>query len=93
MICLKGEWNVEQVHMIGCAQEAQLNDCKLAHGREIDLKDKIIRSTKEDASKWQAIYMSSNKVDIDQFKSFQSLLRSAPSPPTKGGAASSADER
>ena len=77
--------------MIGCAQEAQLHDIKVSHAREIELKDKIIRSTKEDASKWQAIYMSSNKVDIEQFKSFQSLLRSASSPPSKGAAASSAD--
>ena len=73
----------------GAAQEAQLRDCKVAHGREIDLKDRIIRSTKEDASKWQAIYMSSNKVDIELFQSFQNLLRSASSPPSKGASSSS----
>ena len=89
LVELAASSNVEQMHMIGCAQEAQLRDCKVAHGREIDLKDRIIRSTKEDASKWQAIYMSSNKVDIEQFQSFQNLLRSASSPPTKGASSSS----
>ena len=60
------------------AQSANLDDLKASHTREIDLKDKMIKSSREDASKWQAMYMSANKVDIDQFKSFQMLLRSSP---------------
>ena len=62
-------------------QEAHLEDCKAAHVREIQLKDKIIKSTKEDASKWQAMYMSANKVDIEQFRAFQNMLKSSPEKP------------
>ena len=85
-MCFCGSYDLNILtSAFACEQRARLDDITASHQREIELKDKIIKTTKEDASKWQAMYMSANKVDIDQFKSFQSLLRNSPD---KGAASS-----
>ena len=63
-------------------QTTRIDEQNVSHQKEIDLKTAAIKSKEKESSKWQAMYMSTSNVNLEQFQRFQNLLHGSPD---KGG--------